>query len=206
MEGNGKKLWHIQQFWSGTHHFLSFWIFWYVSKLVNSSLLKQLSANILRWRSWSEHLTSSIGTSLFTLNWLEGSALLVIDGLLSVIHVKLGIFQRFCPLFQIFYTYAVQTVCSNTVVVTHFYHVHVCFCVRTVKSRFKVFWIWDFFPLPGLISGGHSQTHICNGKIFTVWDFWILAPPPFKAQKCIFCIVLVLQFKVHIYSLVGLCK
>lgn len=79
--------------------FLIFLIFLYANKLVNSSLLKQLSVNIFRWLSWSEHFTSSIGTPLLTLNWLEGSALLVIDGSLSVIHVKLGIFHRFCPLF-----------------------------------------------------------------------------------------------------------
>ena len=105
--------------------FWVFLIFWYANKLVDSSLLKQLSVNISRWLSWSEHFTSSFSTPLCTLNWLERSALLVIDGLLSVIHVKLGISYRFCPLFQIFYTCAVQTVCSCIAVVTHFYHVHV---------------------------------------------------------------------------------
>lgn len=125
MEGKGKELWHLQQFWSDTDHFLSFLIFWYAITIVTSSLLKQLSVNIFRWLSWSEHFTSSTGTPLRTLNWLEGSALLVIDSLLSIIHMKLGIFCMFCHLFQIFYTYAVQTVWSSTAVVTHFYHVHV---------------------------------------------------------------------------------
>jgi hypothetical protein len=141
MEGIGSELWHLQQFWSGTDHFLRFWIFWYASKLVNSPFLKQLSVNIFRWLSWSEHFTSSIGTPLLTLNWLEGSALLVIDSLLSVIHVKLGIFHRFCIRF---YTYAVQTVCSSAAVVTHLPCPCLCFSARTVESWFKVFWIWNF--------------------------------------------------------------
>ena len=91
MKENGKELWNLQQFCVviDISEFSKYFVlFCCITKVVNSSSLRQLYVNFFTSLTSSKHFVSPTGNPLFNRNWIRGTIPFHLGGSLSLNHMK----------------------------------------------------------------------------------------------------------------------